>query len=239
MITVASFDIGKNNFAFCIERVCVDHLLCIKKAGNTKAIYLEDGTASPTTSELLQEVYMSGDIIEIKNNNITAEGFTSLRPDYVTATVFARKKISFDLGLCVCMSNVLDSYEHLWKDVDVFLVEKQMDINNLCVRLSQHCESYFLLKYPGKRVVEFPSHFKTTVLGAPKVLKKGGKTLKKKYKSMEKPARKKWAVDTAKEILAERGDFKTLKTLGPYTKAYDKCDCIVQLQAWKYLEFIM
>ncbi len=222
---VCSIDIGVNNLAFYVEEVAEEHLTLLRNCDIPfQNRYKPDGTTTPEFQSLLNEVYLSGDVKLLVNNKICKPGYKKeCETDH------------FDLGLCLCMKDVLDEYSDWWDKADVIIVEKQMRINYLCTRLAQNCESYFLFKYgKTKKVIEFPSHLKTTILGAPKVPKKSGKG----FKSMEKPARKKWAVDEASSILALRDDFTTLATLGPYTKAYDKSDCIVQLQAWKYLTYI-
>jgi hypothetical protein len=111
-------------------------------------------------------------------------------------------------------------------------------VNTMALKLGQHCESYFLFKYGRfKEVIEFPSYYKTQVLGAEK-LKKTTKTGKVSYKAIDKTARKKWAIDEASTILAEREDFHTLSEITSMKKSDDVSDVIVQLQAFKYLFFV-
>ena len=108
----------------------------------------------------------------------------------------------------------------------------------MALKIGQHCYSYFAILYSRfKRIIEFPAYHKTQILGAAKIKKvtKGGKV---SYKAMDKPARKKWSVEKAMTILAERDDFKTMSDLTSQRKKDDLADVLCQLQAFKVLVFI-
>jgi len=217
-ILIASFDVGRNNFAFYVELVDLSILRSLVDVP-VKHRYQKDGSPTEKFGATLEGVYSSGKCIILCNNNISGG---------------AKKRKYFDLSSCLIMNDLLDQYSEIWDKVSFVIVELQRSVNTLCIKLAQNCESYFMLRYgASKKVFEFPSTLKTQILGAPKILGTNGK-----YKCVGKPERKKWAVDKTSSILADRGDFTTLASLGCYTKAYDKADCVVQAQAWKYLYFV-
>ena len=225
-IWIASFDIGKKNFAFYIEEINLKELKEIKNISKIKR-YNTDGTFTEEFQKILNSIYMNGKKIILKN---------------VDLTVGTNKNKYFDIELCHNLIDTLDKYQEYFDNVSYIIVEQQMSfgkkVNTMALKLGQHCESYFLFKYGRfKEVIEFPSYYKTQILGAEK-LKKTTKTGKISYKAIDKTVRKKWAIDEASTILAEREDFHTLSEITSMKKSDDVSDVIVQLQAFKYLYFI-
>ena len=55
---------------------------------------------------------------------------------------------------------------------------------------------------------------------------------------MEKPERKKWAVNKAIQILTDRKEFEVLASLTNKKKKDDLADTLCQLQAMKYRFFV-
>ena len=225
-IWIASFDIGKKNFAFYIEEINVKELKDIKNIIKLKR-YKMDGTCTDDFYQIIKSVYMNGKKILIKN---------------IDLTIGTNNNKYFDIELCHNLIDILDKYQDYFDNVSIIVVEQQMSfgkkVNTMALKLGQHCESYFLFKYGRfKEVIEFPSYYKTQILGAEK-LKKTTKTGKITYKAVDKTTRKKWAIDEASTILAEREDFYTLSEITSMKKSDDVSDVIVQLQAFKYLYFI-
>lgn len=225
-IWIASFDIGKKNFAFYIEEINLKELEEIKNIPKIKR-YKTDGTCTEEFDNIIKAVYMNGKKILIKN---------------IDLTIGTDKTKYFDIELCHNLIDTLDNYGEYFDNVSYIIVEQQMSfgkkINTMALKLGQHCESYFLFKYGRfKEVIEFPSYYKTQVLGSEKI-KKITKTGKISYKAIDKTKRKKWAIDEASTILAEREDFHTLSEITSMKKADDVSDVIIQLQAFKYLYFI-
>jgi hypothetical protein len=219
---IASFDIGKKNFSFYIENVNPISLENIPK----KERYNPNGTCKEKFSKLLHDLYCNGEKVLLKNVDITSD---------------TDKKKYFDSDLCHNLTELLDEYKEYWDKVEYFVIEQQMSfgtkINTMALKLGQHCESYFMIKYGRmKKVIEFPSYHKTQVLGSEKIeiIKKDKKT----YKNIDKPARKKWSIETAYGILTERNDFDTIEEITCSKKKDDLCDVIIQAQAFKYLYFV-
>jgi hypothetical protein len=220
----ASFDIGKKNFSFYVEEfaeVDVSSIPINKR-------YNDDGTPTNEFSELLNGVYKNGKRILLENLDIT-EG--------------CDPKAKLDPETFHNMTDVLDNYSYVWDRCSVFVIEKQMQFgkqtNPMAMKLGQHCYSYFAFRYGRfKQIVEFPAYHKTQVLGAEKIAGKKTKAGKISYKAIDKPARKKWCIKKAREILALRVDDESLEQINASKKKDDLCDVICQLQAWKYLHYL-
>lgn len=111
--------------------------------------------------------------------------------------------------------------------------------NTMALKLGQHCYSYFTIKYGRfKKVIEFPAYHKTQVLGAEKIRGKKFKNGNYRWKTIDKPTRKKWSVAKATEILTYRGEKETIENIKTKAKKDDLADTLTQLQAFKYLFFI-
>ena len=220
---IASFDIGKKNFSFYVEEY--DEKLEYEKIPNSKK-YNADGTPTEQFEEILNKVYLNGEKILLENVDIT-EG--------------CDPKAKLDPETFHNMTDVLDHYSEIWDKCSVFIVEKQMQfgrqINPMAIKLGQHCYSYFAFKYGRfKSILEFPAYHKTQVLGAAKIAgQKKTKAGKISYKTIDKPKRKKWCIEKAKEILELRNDQESLGIIKATKKKDDLCDVICQLQAWKAL----
>jgi hypothetical protein len=224
---IASFDIGKKNFAFYVEEVNIDVLEKMTSIPKNKR-YNVDGTPKDEFQTLISNVYLTGNKILYKNLDLT-EG--TKKEKYLDSLIYHN------------MIEALDTYKDVFDKCSIIVIEQQMSFKNaqntMALKLAQHLHSYFIFRYPitkcgnvviddSKEVVEFPAYYKTQVLGAPKV---GGK-------SMSKPQRKKWATEKAMDILMERGDTETLEEIEGSKKKDDLADTLIQLQSFKFLRFV-
>jgi len=221
-----SADIGKKNFALLVERFNRRELEALPKIPKTQR-YRPDGTATPEFAEVLRQVCKNGEVVFFKNSDLT-QGCA--KGSYLDPKTYHN------------MTSLLDEYRQYWNVCEAFVIERQMAFrgkyNTMALKLGQHCYSYFAINYgPFKEYYDFPAYHKTQILGAAKIEKKT-KTGKVTYKAIDKPARKKWSVDKASAILAERDDFDTLSMLGSSKKADDLADCLTMLQSWKYLRYV-
>lgn len=212
-IWVASFDIGRKNFAFCIEEINVSKLNSIENIP-TKNRYHKNGTLQDTFNEIINEICMNGRIILLQHTSLM---------DNVDSSKHLDPKIMINL------TNYLDSFKEYWICCSTFIIEQQMGFgkkqNTMALKIGQHCFSYFLFQFAGfKQIIEFPSYNKTKILGAPK--------------KQTKHARKMWSVDEALRILMERDDMDMWNCITSKKKRDDVADTITQLQAWKYLYFV-
>lgn len=212
-IWLASFDIGKKNFAFCVEKVSVCDLLELDSIP-TNQRYYKNGTCTPEFSKVLKKVYSSGQIILIDNVDLTENTDQSM---YLDPQIFVE------------MNHLLDKYKEYWDKCTTFVIEQQMGFgkrrNYMALKLGQHCFSYFIFQYANfKQIIEYPAYNKTKILGA--------------EKKMTKHQRKMWAVNKAVDILSEMEDEDTAKLIQSRKKRDDLSDVIVQLQSYKFLVFV-
>lgn len=211
MKTIASFDIGKLTFSFCIEET--SGILDIGKIPKLK--YNTDGTCLPSFRPIIDKVCLSGQIIFCETFNLT-EGCDN------------KKKL--DPRTLVNLKKVLDDHSSYFNRCDSFIIEQQMSFgkkksNPMALKISHFLYSYLIIKYDlTKEIVDFPSYHKTKVLGCPK------EESKTKYR------RKKWSSEICIWLLNERGDEKNLLKILSTGKKDDMADCILQLQAYKFLK---
>ena len=223
IIWVASFDIGKKNFAFYIEEIDITEILNLPKIDKNKRYNL-NGTITDEFKENLNKIYLNGKNILFENLDITKN---------------CQKKSYLELEMFYNMTEMLDLYEDFWKQCDIFLIEQQMSFgknrNTMALKLGQHCQSYFSIKY-GRNVdiIEFPAYNKTNILGAEKIYTGKGKN---KYKTIDKPARKKWSIEKAKDIFTLRNDLESLEIILSSRKKDDLADVLCQLQAFKVINW--
>ena len=226
-IWIASFDIGKKNFAFYIEEMNISKLNTIKEISKEQR-YNIDGTCRENFSKLLEEdIYKNGKKILLQNVDLT-EG--------------TDKDKYFDSDICYNLFDVMSEYEEYWEKVSYVIVEQQCSfrgkINTMALKLCQSTQSYFMMNFGRQlKVIEFPSYYKTQVLGAPQSETKT-KTGKIKYKTLGDRERKKWSVQEGFYILSLREDYETMGEIGLMKKRDDVNDVIIQLQAFKYLYFV-
>jgi hypothetical protein len=198
---ILSIDIGTRNFAFWMESypTAIFSEKCVTS-------YNQDGTAQPATQSILEKVAMSGKTVLFANEDIQTG-------------VETKNEVSNDT-LCT-LTEFLDSNMDAFSRCDYIVVEKQMQFgkirNTRAVRVAHHVQSYFLIKF-GRlaQVFSFPAYHKTQVSG------------KVRFKSVDKPTRKKWAVSTAEDILLARRDFTTIEKMALMKKRDDVSDCLLQ-----------
>lgn len=211
---IASFDIGKCNFAFYIEEFDEESLKKIKNIPKIKRYDKENGTPTEDFTEVMSEIYLNGNKVLYRNLDLTKN---------------TRKDKYLDKKIFVNMIEALDEYKEYFDKCSTIVIEQQMSFkaaqNTMAIKLGQHCYSYFLFRYgESKEIVEFPAYYKTQILGAPKKL--------------TKPERKKWATEKALEILMDRGDTDTLDEITAYKKKDDLADVLIQLQSFKFLRYV-
>jgi hypothetical protein len=220
MIKILSIDIGKKNFSFCLEKFDAEKLSQIENIP-IKARYNENGLPTEQMQSILKEIYSNGQLLLHKNVDLTHG---------------CDQKKKLDPETFFNMIAVLDEYSLLWKDCQIVIIEEQMRSNRIAVKLAQHCYSYFLFRYGReKKIVEFPSFYKTAVLGAPKEKGRLCKSGRYHWKALSKRNRKKWAVNETLRILTERNEESSIKK---ERKKDDLADSFLQLQSFKFLHYV-
>ena len=225
IVWLASFDIGKKNFSFYIEEFDVSKLSACEDISKS-CRYKACGTPTIKFQHVLDTICGTGKKILLEN---------------VDLTIGCDKSKYLDPKVLYNMIVILDNYAEFWEQCDGFVIEKQMSFgkrhNTMALKIGQHCWSYFAIKYGLSTITEFPAYHKTQVLGSPKIetITKAGK---KRYKAINKPARKKWCINRALIIVSARGDLETVSQIKQSRKKDDLCDVICQLQAYKYLKYV-
>ena len=212
---IASFDIGKKNFAFCVEKINTESLQHIKKIPIRKR-YNKDGTATKEFQDVLSKFYNCGQVVLIAVLDLTQD---------------CNSKLYLDPHTFINMTNTLDKYQKYWDKCSAFIIEKQMSFRNkyntMALKLGQHCYSYFIIKYQNtKQIIEYPAYHKTQILGA------------KKIDVKQKPKRKKWAIVKALDILNQRKDTHTIKGFESCKKKDDMADCLLMTITFAFQKWI-
>ena len=223
-VWIAQFDIGHRNLCFSIEEIDENIVNVLEKIPKSQQ-YNPNGTATEKQKEILKKIYLSSKTVIFKNKDITNKVIKNL-----------------DAEVFHLLTDHLDEYQEYWDKCSYFIIEKQMSfgkiLNIKAVKLGQHCFSYFAFKYSRfKEIIEYPAYHKTQILGAEKI-KKENKKGKITFKAVDKPTRKKWAIEQAFNILAERNDFKSLNLLESSSKKDDIADCILQALSAIYLIYV-
>ena len=217
-----AFDPGKVNFAFIIEEVDKDMLKDIA-CPIKKDRFIKNGRKDVTPTEkyidFLEEFYHCGKTILCSNNDIT-DNKDDNKDDKKSK---GKGSKSLDADLFLRLTQLLDDHKEYFDKCSTIIIEQQMSfgrsINTMAIKIAQHTYSYFLFRYGNsKKIVEFPSYNKTQILGAP-----GG---------LDKPKRKKWAIEKANEIWTLRGDMDTIDMIAKKKKKDDMSDCLLHVLSY-------
>jgi len=231
-----AFDPGKVNFAFIIEEVDKDMLkdiICPDKKDRFVKNGRKDVTPTDKYIDFLEEFYHCGKTILCSNNDITIdfdekeekEEKRKGRKTKDETKVKSKPKGSkaLDSNIFLRLTQLLDNHKEYFDKCSTIIIEQQMSfgrsINTMAIKIAQHTYSYFLFRYGNsKKIVEFPSYNKTQILGAPA--------------GLDKPKRKKWAIEKANEIWTLRGDMDTIDMITKKKKKDDMSDCLLHVLSY-------
>lgn len=195
-IYIASFDIGKVNFAYCIEKCSLKD---IKRRTETTI----DEMCSKGKIEIIDNVRL----VSFPKNIVTRR-----RGPRKGTTYKPSGKYTFESLLLF-----LEERKTFWNKCHIFVIEQQMSQNKEGLKISYHLEAYFKTCYGTfKEVVLFPSYHKTQVFEAEKwinldpLTRKTDKYGKPFYTKMSYNNRKKSCIIKALEILEQRHDTDTI-----------------------------
>ena len=212
VIRLASFDIGKINFAQYVEDFDSDEMLRLEKRYNTLPPRLKRKTRGVMNDEvwdILMDVVLSGMRVQTGVYNFTT-GETDKYGERL-----------WDNQARLNLLKHLRSYAYLWDTCDVIVIEQQYfnatafggkkkarsasGANVDAIKIAEATYMWFLDKYPTKVIMYFGSQFKTQIFGAP---------------TMDKTKRKKWSTDQAQAfyILREDRDMINLYELSGAVK---------------------
>ena len=192
-VRLASFDIGKVNFAHYIEDIDVQKILSIEKEYNELPKKLQrktKGELSPQMKKIIDDLYLSGTRCHT--------GVYDIRND---------KSEFFDMKTRKNLICHLDLYRNLFNECNIFVVEQQYfktwsgrkkstrggtEANVDAIKIAEAVVTWILCEYPMKEVLYFGSQNKTQILGAPW--------------SLTKAQRKRWASVECRRLYNLRGD---------------------------------
>uniref|UniRef100_A0A6C0M0Y4 Uncharacterized protein n=1 Tax=viral metagenome TaxID=1070528 RepID=A0A6C0M0Y4_9ZZZZ len=255
VVRIASFDIGRRNFAFYTEDAGVatiktlhDKYHCLPKKYQRKA----KGVMNEHVDAMLTEMYTHSHGVE---NGYGVFDFTEESDRSLTIRVRSK------------LQELLRSYMWLWETCDMIVIEQQF-FNPRCthkgkdkdqganvdaIKLGETCLSWFVdTFYPFKHIEYFGSMWKTTTLGAPqsvyKTATRGKDRGVSKWVPMSKSDRKAWSIEKAMAISELRKDdamagmfrngVRGMRKRGGH-KMDDIADCLVQCQAYKFRKLIV
>lgn len=234
-IRIATFDIGKKNFAFYAEDVSAAILKDLNKKYKSLPVAKRRRVKGPMNTDIeniLHTLCMSGKRVE------NGMGVFDIRDD--------KNSNELDIQTRLNLFSLLKSYEWLWDKCDIIVIEQQYfnitsrgnrgqgsGANVDAIKLAECCLCYFLTMYHSfKEICYFGSMYKTQILGAPDKL--------------TKDQRKKWSVEKGIDILTKRGDTFAIDLINNYKNAKGKkqkqddvFDCIIMCQAYKFRTMIM
>lgn len=262
---IASFDIGKVNFAQYVEDFDPEELKVLAEEYDRLAPKLRrrvKGPMNDSIQNILNKVYLCGKRVNI--------GVFDLRDD--------KTSDKLDISVRRNLFNHLKGNSELWESCDRIIIEQQFfrtfgfrgrrgggsEANVDAIKLGECVLSWFIINFPDKDIRYFASTNKTQILGAPE--------------DMTKHQRKeKWAPELLKEVVTIRNDIelidifnlrsdifnkrlnseeKILGFLNKYNfeskdvsylaerivrerqKMDDVSDVVLQVQAYKYREFV-
>ena len=233
-ITIAAFDIGKVNFAFYVEEFDANLIKNLKIKYNNLHKKFKRRVKGPM-NDFIQDIQNE----MFKNGKLIGMGVFDIRED--------KESQKLDIKTRLNLYSLLEKYIDLWSKCDIIIIEQQYfniarnckkkgggtEANVDAIKLAECCITWFLVKFAEFKQIEFfSSVYKTHSLGAPDKL--------------TKPQRKKWSNTKGEEILKLREDYKSIEIMNTYKnckgkkqKLDDVKDCIIMLQSYKFLKFII
>jgi len=195
-IRLASFDIGRCNFAQYIEEFCSDEIAKLECEYNKLSKSLQRKTKGPMNTEiekLLISTVMCGSRVQTGVYNFTSE---------------LQDEGGWDIRARMNFLKHLSDFQYIWDTCDVFVIEQQYfnstsfgnkkkgsasaGANVDAIKIAEATFLWILERYPFKTITYFGSQYKTQIFGAPWKL--------------NKMQRKQWAVDQANNYYLLRED---------------------------------
>jgi hypothetical protein len=220
-VTVAAFDIGIKNFAFAVKKgskfTLIRHINLVEDVPLTKTEM--NRLKKDELIQMMNDMSIQDETIRrfVAIDKKSTESFCKRKPKIVDALYkHNRRKYPNYNDADLRLFDVMDSYDHVWQECDVFLLERQMLVNRQALKMCHYLEAYLKLRYTGlrtqsgggpkaakagtgkrapsnpaaaqrPRVINYNASFKTKNLGAPP--------------SQTKPERKLWTVEYVANLL--------------------------------------
>lgn len=206
---LASFDIGKKNFAHYVESLSEDDIVRLESLRTEysqlpkKQQRRVKGPMNPRIKNILDGVCLTGTRVHT--------GVYDLRDD--------KESNILDIQTRRNILMHLDSYRSLWSRCDRIIIEQQFfrtgiykgrgtEANVDAIKIGELVIGWFLNEFPYRDISYFGSQNKTLMLGAPYNLDKSG--------------RKRWACVKGEEIYRARGDVDMIELFDLMKRIYRK-----------------
>ncbi|MDB4769439.1 hypothetical protein OAG24_00590 [bacterium] len=198
IIRVASIDIGKKNFAQCIEESDLKVIEKLQEKYHNLPKKLQRRVKGPFTDEI-KEIFDELSAC----SKVTHFGVFDLRHD--------KESNNLDMETRRNIMKHLESYNNLWAECDLIIIEQQFfnafgrrpktngkaaekagGVNVDAIKISELVLVWFSIFHPTIEIITYGSRFKTDILGSPS--------------GLNKPKRKAWTIEKFKEMSTLRED---------------------------------
>lgn len=248
---VATFDIGRVNFAFYVEDINIEKCKNLSEQYYKLPKKLQRRYIGPMNDEIAKihtSLFKCGERVYMCVKDLTTNGESLINNDSSCNDLNNQIRLN--------LFNHLKSFERVWETCNVFLIEEQYynpkakykvqrGINKDAILLGECCYSYFVnFHYPQREVKYFKAALKTQTLGCENyIMKVDKKTKLRVSKKIQKYDRKKWSVEKAIEIFTLRNDQCALTLINEGKKCGQKqddvADCVIMCAAYTFKTFIL
>lgn len=196
LIRIASFDIGVKNFAIYVEDFEASDLKRMDPVSNIP------NAENDRDIQNINAICRIGKRVLLQNSNLDDNG------KEINSQIWYRNMIK-----------ILNKYEDIWNNTNIFIIEHQVVFNRVQIQLlAQVCYTYFLTLYGDtSAILYYNSKNKTKYLACPKDVDI-----------------KKWSANFAIKQLRKRKDIDGVEIIENSIKKDDLGDTFIQLQSFKY-----
>lgn len=236
-IKIASFDIGRVNFAFYVGEINVSQVLDLSSSYQSFPSP-EKNLFNPRNKRPFS--------LSSRQKELMSQLHTSIHSCCYRVRNISSNAQRLDMRTRSNLFQLLSEYHDVWKEVDILIIERQYvqargkkaTANFEALRLAETCFTWFQIHYPRMPCFYYPASIKVYYLGCPR-----WHQTSKGIRKITKAQRKKWAEKKAHEIANLNHDTSLLQyfaTLKQHKqKIDDVADCIIQCHSFVLKEMVM